>query len=170
MQPLPSEFRRSRNEAMFGGVCAGLARYYRSTPNIMRLVFIATFFGLSGVSLPVYIVLWAVIPADQPRQDKKNRWFLWLIWSFGLCLSALVITGVLAAELPFELSIGTALITIGGLLLSTPKPRPQADVPSYAPGAVITKEQTAVLPPVEDTIWPTQTPTTEPYPQPRTEL
>lgn len=145
MSALPNEFRRKRNEAIFGGVCAGLASYFGSTPNIVRLVFVVTFFGLSGVSLPIYVTLWALIPADKPRDQAKNRWLLWLAWTCGLTLSLLIMTGVLAAELPFEVSLGSALIAIGGLLLSTPKPLQKASTPQYSPGRVITNERTGDL-------------------------
>lgn len=142
MDPTLVEFHRKRDGAVVGGVCAGLATYFGSTPNIVRLVFVVTFFGLSGVSLPIYAMLWAIIPADSPRDKTKNRWVTWVFWSFGLGLSALVLTGVLTAELPFDISMGTALITIGGLLLSTPRPAPHPQAPTYAPGQVIKNERT----------------------------
>lgn len=147
MNQTPSEFHRKSEGAVLGGVCAGLATYFGSTPNIVRTVFIVTFFGLSGVSLPIYVVLWAIIPADSPRDKTKNRWVNWAFWTLGLGLSSLALTGVLSAELPLDISIGTALITIGGLLLSTPRPVPQPQTPTYTPGQVIKKERTGEINP-----------------------
>lgn len=147
MDPNATEFHRRRDGAILGGVCTGLATYFGSTPNIVRTVFLITFFGLSGVSLPIYVVLWAIIPADSPRDKAKNHWVTWAFWSLGLGLSALALTGVLSAELPLDISIGTALITIGGLLMSTPKPVPQPSTPTYAPGQVIKNERTGEINP-----------------------
>lgn len=147
MNQSPSEFHRKREGAVLGGVCSGLATYFGSTPNIVRMVFVVTFFGLSGVSLPIYVVLWAIIPADSPRDKTKNRWVNWAFWTLGLGISALAITGVLSAELPFDISMGTALITLGGLLMSTPRPVPQQPTPTYAPGQVINKERTGEINP-----------------------
>lgn len=147
MSASPVEFRRKRQDAVIGGVCAGLATYFGSTPNIVRVVFVVTFFGLSGVSLPIYVTLWAIIPADTPRDPTKHRWLYWTVWFLGLGGSILAIAGVLSAEMPFELSMGSALIAIGGLLLSTPRPLPQATNPQYAPGQIITKERTGEIDP-----------------------
>ena len=53
---------RSRDKAI-GGVCAGLAEYFGVNLTALRLiVFFCTFFG--GLSLWVYIILWALIPLN----------------------------------------------------------------------------------------------------------
>ncbi|WP_336249811.1 PspC domain-containing protein [Stomatohabitans albus] len=145
MSVVSTEFRRDRSRAIVGGVCAGLATYFGSTPNSMRLVFVLTFLGLSGVSLPIYFILWVLIPADSPREPSKNQWMLWLFWLVGPVASILLLGGVLSAELPLDISLGMTMITIGGLLLSSPRPLPQPSAPRYAPGQVITKERTEEL-------------------------
>lgn len=53
---------RSRDKVI-GGVCAGLAEYFGVNLTALRLiVFFCTFFG--GLSLWVYIILWALIPLN----------------------------------------------------------------------------------------------------------
>ncbi len=49
------------HDKVIGGVCAGLAEYFGVNLTALRLiVFFCTFFG--GLSLWVYIILWALIP------------------------------------------------------------------------------------------------------------
>lgn len=63
-------FRRPLNDRVFGGVCAGVARYFNTDAAVIRLItFLLTFFG--GMSLWVYIILWIVMPSDEP--SKLNR-------------------------------------------------------------------------------------------------
>lgn len=52
---------RSRTDKMIAGVCGGLGEYLRIDPTIIRLFFLLL--GLSsGVGVPVYLVLWIIIP------------------------------------------------------------------------------------------------------------
>lgn len=56
---------RSRDKVI-GGVCAGLAEYFGVNLTALRLiVFFCTFFG--GLSLWVYIILWALIPLNPQK-------------------------------------------------------------------------------------------------------
>jgi phage shock protein PspC (stress-responsive transcriptional regulator) len=63
---------RSRENRMFGGVCAGLGKYFSIDPTVVRLIFVlGTFFGL-GSLLVVYLILLIVIPEepiDTPPMD-----------------------------------------------------------------------------------------------------
>lgn len=54
---------RSRTNKMIGGVCAGLADYFKIDPTWMRLLFIL-FLLLGGSALLVYIVMWIVVPLE----------------------------------------------------------------------------------------------------------
>lgn len=54
---------RSRKERMIAGVCGGLARYFKTDPSWVRLVFIL-FLLLGGSALLVYLVMWIVIPLE----------------------------------------------------------------------------------------------------------
>jgi phage shock protein C len=52
---------RSSRDRMFAGVCGGLAEYFAIDPVIVRLIFALVFFT-SGLSLPIYLVLWLIMP------------------------------------------------------------------------------------------------------------
>ncbi len=71
---------RSRSDVMIGGVCAGLGKYFKIDPTLVRLVFILlTMAGGGGVF--IYFILWIVIPhEDMPNmsgalngQEFSNR-------------------------------------------------------------------------------------------------
>lgn len=60
---------RDVDERILGGVCAGMAHYFNIEPKWMRLLAILfIFFG--GIGLPVYIILWIIMPAASTRADK----------------------------------------------------------------------------------------------------
>jgi phage shock protein C len=55
---------RVRNEQMIAGVCAGLARYFGTDVTLVRLGFVLlTFLGV-GATIPLYFILWIVLPAE----------------------------------------------------------------------------------------------------------
>jgi phage shock protein C len=54
---------RSASNKMFAGVCSGIARYFTIDPAIVRLLFVVFAFA-GGAAIPVYIVLWIVMPQD----------------------------------------------------------------------------------------------------------
>ncbi|WP_460770088.1 PspC domain-containing protein [Mariniluteicoccus flavus] len=53
---------RPRNR-MIGGVCAGLARRFGTSPNTMRLIFVLSCL-LPGPQVIVYLALWALLPNE----------------------------------------------------------------------------------------------------------
>jgi phage shock protein C len=59
-----TQLTRSSTDRIIGGVCGGLARYFNIDSAIVRLVFVLAV--LSGVSPLVYLVLWIVMPEEQP--------------------------------------------------------------------------------------------------------
>ncbi|MEJ7694846.1 PspC domain-containing protein [Daejeonella sp.] len=60
---------RDIDERILGGVCAGVAHYFNIEPKWMRLLAILlVFFG--GIGLPLYIILWIILPAASTRTDK----------------------------------------------------------------------------------------------------
>lgn len=60
-------FRRPLYDRVFGGVCAGVARYFNTDAAVIRLItFLLVFFGT--LSLWVYIILWIVMPSDEPTK------------------------------------------------------------------------------------------------------
>lgn len=52
---------RKREGKVLGGVCAGFGEYWEIDPLILRILFIALFFGF-GVGLLFYILLWILLP------------------------------------------------------------------------------------------------------------
>lgn len=65
-QPPYRQLRRSTQNRMLFGVCAGLAEYFNIDPTIVRLIFV---FGVIlgwGLPIPAYIVLFLVVPEDAP--------------------------------------------------------------------------------------------------------
>lgn len=52
---------RSREHAMIGGVCAGIAEYFDIDPSLVRLALVLLFFA-GGVGILAYIVAWIIVP------------------------------------------------------------------------------------------------------------
>jgi phage shock protein PspC (stress-responsive transcriptional regulator) len=58
----PRKLYRNTENAMIGGVCAGLGEYLHADPTLVRLLFVLL--ALAGTSgLWVYLIMWVVIPA-----------------------------------------------------------------------------------------------------------
>ena len=51
-----------KGERKIFGVCSGLANYFDTDPTIMRILFVAAFFGF-GMGLLAYIVMAVIMPA-----------------------------------------------------------------------------------------------------------
>lgn len=56
-------FKRIMSKNVLGGVCAGIAEMLSIDPVIIRLLFVLGAF-FKGFLIPVYIILWIVIPSD----------------------------------------------------------------------------------------------------------
>ena len=52
---------RDPDDRILGGVCSGLGAFFNIDPLIVRLIFVALFFG-GGSSLIIYLILWIVVP------------------------------------------------------------------------------------------------------------
>jgi phage shock protein C len=66
MQP---RLTRSASESMVAGVCGGLAEYFNIDPVIVRLIFVLVTLT-SGLGLPVYIVLWILMPRASTQSGQ----------------------------------------------------------------------------------------------------
>jgi len=55
---------RSSTDNIIAGVCGGLAEYLEIDPVLVRLAFIVLFFA-SGIGIPIYIILWIVMPQEE---------------------------------------------------------------------------------------------------------
>lgn len=64
---------RSRTDSMLGGVCGGLADYFRLDATLVRLLFV--FFAVfTGIGILVYFILWLVVPQEgAPAADLGER-------------------------------------------------------------------------------------------------
>jgi phage shock protein PspC (stress-responsive transcriptional regulator) len=61
---------RDRDNRLIGGVCSGLATYFKIDPVITRVIFVVTI----GISLLAYIILWIAIPEYQsPNQSNDYQ-------------------------------------------------------------------------------------------------
>lgn len=66
MQP---RLTRSPTEKMVAGVCGGLAEYFNIDPVVVRLIFVLVTLT-SGLGLPVYVVLWIIMPMANIAQQQ----------------------------------------------------------------------------------------------------
>ena len=66
---------RADNDKLVGGVCAGLANYFRIDPSIMRLLFVVITFGGFGTGVLIYVLLWIILPSRSLEVQLKKRLF-----------------------------------------------------------------------------------------------
>lgn len=61
---------RDYDEKVIGGVCSGLAAYFGiHDPLWVRIAFVIGLFG-GGIAVPLYLILWAAVPAAKTSSDK----------------------------------------------------------------------------------------------------
>lgn len=66
---------RSRNDQMIAGVCSGLAQYFGTDATLVRLGFVLlTFLGV-GTTIPLYLILWVVLPVEGAPQLPGHNGF-----------------------------------------------------------------------------------------------
>ena len=63
-QPPYRTLRRSTTNRMLFGVCAGIAEFFGIDPTIVRLMFVLGVFLGWGLPLPLYIILFFLVPED----------------------------------------------------------------------------------------------------------
>jgi phage shock protein PspC (stress-responsive transcriptional regulator) len=68
-ETVPRALFRDPENKMLGGVAAGLANYCGWDPLAIRIIFVLLLFGF-GVGLPVYILLWILVPEAKTTADK----------------------------------------------------------------------------------------------------
>lgn len=68
MQP---RLKRSATESMVAGVSGGLAEYFNIDPVIVRLIFVLVTLT-SGLGIPVYILLWIIMPKGDPAPGQGS--------------------------------------------------------------------------------------------------
>ena len=68
---MQSRLTRSTTETMIAGVCGGLADYFNIDPVIVRLIFVLVTLT-SCLGIPVYFVLWIIIPKAGAGAARQN--------------------------------------------------------------------------------------------------
>ncbi len=63
---------RDEKRKILGGVCAGIAHYFKIDPLWVRLIFLVLFFGSYGSILLIYIIMWIVVPKNIDLSDDKK--------------------------------------------------------------------------------------------------
>ena len=61
---------RSQQERMIGGVCGGLAEYFRLDPTLVRLAFVVLAFA-KGFGLLVYLILLVLMPLGGSAAEEE---------------------------------------------------------------------------------------------------
>ena len=61
---------RDVDSRILGGVCSGIAAYLNMDPVLVRILFVLIMFVGVGVIIPVYIILWIVVPAAITTAQK----------------------------------------------------------------------------------------------------
>ncbi len=64
---------RNSDDKVLGGVCSGLASYFKIDPIIMRIIFVVFLFG--GFGFLLYIILWIVVPTKSLKSNIVKRLF-----------------------------------------------------------------------------------------------
>ncbi|WP_353067026.1 PspC domain-containing protein [Arcanobacterium hippocoleae] len=58
---------RRTEDALFGGVCAGLAHHWRIAPILVRIAFLLLL-CMGGMTFLIYGFAWILIPRDQDQK------------------------------------------------------------------------------------------------------
>lgn len=155
--------RRSRDDRMVAGVCAGAARYLRIDPVVLRVIIASlTFVGLAG--LIIYVAAWLLLPEDDKEhglidgylpesmdREQVRRLGLFLATAIA-CASALGAGFTFAVSaLPF---VGVVLVLFY-LFVVRPYNRRQAQAVAAESSAAMTSTQ----PP--DVEWPDADPSND---------
>ncbi len=64
---------RKDEGSMLAGVCAGLAERFQISVTVIRLAFVVSFLLGFGSSLILYVVLWVVMPSEEPPHRRLPR-------------------------------------------------------------------------------------------------
>src|SRR4030095_15743799 len=64
---------RDENDKLLGGVCAGIANYFRVDPSLVRILFAIITFGGFGTGFLIYILLWIILPSKSLETRLRKR-------------------------------------------------------------------------------------------------
>jgi phage shock protein C len=126
---------RSNTNKILGGVCGGVAEYFRIDPIIVRAVWVLLLFThvLGAPAALLYIVGWIVLPSKttvfsaceeskptpspaQVEMSSRNKsLFAGIVI---LLIGAAALIGTVTPRMPIQLAFAFALIMLGGLIMS----------------------------------------------------
>jgi phage shock protein C len=64
-QEKPQRLTRTIQDKMLGGVCGGLAKYFKLDPTLVRLGYV--FLSIISAAFPgllIYIIMWIIVPTE----------------------------------------------------------------------------------------------------------
>jgi signal transduction histidine kinase len=90
MSAAPIPLRRDPSHGYIAGVCSGFAARLGIDPLLIRIGFVLTL-AAGGVGIPLYVIGWALIPAEGPERPVVarllNRRDTWLVAAGVACLT-----------------------------------------------------------------------------------
>ena len=61
------------NNKMIAGVCAGIAEYFGWDTSLVRIVYVLVTFFTAFCGIPVYLILWIIMPQRMPSDGYTDR-------------------------------------------------------------------------------------------------
>jgi phage shock protein PspC (stress-responsive transcriptional regulator) len=69
-----TDMRRSSDDRLVAGVCAGVARHLGVDPVVVRVA-VAVLTIIGGAGLILYVAAWVLVPSDDAAQSHASEWF-----------------------------------------------------------------------------------------------
>lgn len=66
----PKRLMRDMSNRLLGGVCSGIAAYLSTDAVLIRVITIALLFLTAGVVVPIYLLMWLIIPPARTAADR----------------------------------------------------------------------------------------------------
>ena len=130
----PLRLRRYPDRGLLGGVCAGIASFFRVEVLIVRLI-MAMVIAVGGIGVAIYALAWALIPVAAESKGKERRPGAWreavvIVLAVAGLLIGLRVLGLGFADAviwPLVLGVcGLALVWRPAVDPSSPSPQPAA--------------------------------------------
>lgn len=58
----------SDNDRKIGGVCGGIAEYFKKDSTLVRVIFILLIVLSAGAGIIAYLLMWLIIPKSSPKR------------------------------------------------------------------------------------------------------
>lgn len=66
----PKRLMRDSANAVIGGVASGMAAYFKLDVVLMRIIWIVAIFATAGAAIPLYILMWIIVPKATTAADR----------------------------------------------------------------------------------------------------